>query len=58
LLFAVRKLYEKNYLKENRDKTIKKKEKKKKKIKKKRKRKAKAKTEKYLFENAMRGSKT
>jgi hypothetical protein len=57
LLFAVRKLYEKNYLKENRDKTIKKKEKKKKK-KKKRKRKAKAKTEKELFENAMRGSKT
>jgi hypothetical protein len=57
LLFAVRKLYEKNYLKENRDKTIKKKEKKKKK-KKKSKRKAKAKTEKELFENAMRGSKT
>jgi hypothetical protein len=43
LLFAVRKLYEKNYLKENRDKTIKKKEKKKKK-KKKSKRKEKAKT--------------
>jgi hypothetical protein len=48
LLFAVRKLYEKNYLKENRDKTIKKKEKKKKKKKEKEK-KSKSKNRKRAF---------